>query len=269
MGETEDPAGLQKKLIPLLCEDGIQKDINPFIAMRTWVDFTRKDREEIAWKQLCTSLGKLDAKIPVASQQETAENTPASWFLAHPYGMPPNFTGRQTERAMLTEWLTHDPNHPMLILRALGGFGKSALTWYWLTHDVHTREFINVVFWSFYEGDAGFDHFVVETLQYLGVLNTAQLSQYEQTNLLLNCLRNPGILLILDGFERVLRAYGSMGAAYQGDELQKDDSQDTSRDCINILADGLLRSIGAYGGMLKGKILMTTRQIPHAVEKYG
>ena len=44
MGGTQDPAGLQKKLIPLLCEDGIQKDINPFIAMRTWVDFTRKDR---------------------------------------------------------------------------------------------------------------------------------------------------------------------------------------------------------------------------------
>lgn len=269
MGGTEDPAGLRKKLIPLLCEDGIQKDINPFIAMRTWVDFTRKDREAIAWKQLFTALGKPDAKIPVASPQETAENTPASWFLAHPYGMPPNFTGRQNERAMLTEWLTGDSNHPMLILRALGGFGKSALTWYWLTHDVPARQFIKVVFWSFYEGDASFDNFVKETLQYLGVLNAGQLSQYEQTNLLLNYLRNPGILLILDGFERVLRAYGNMGAAYQGDELQKDDSQDTSRDCINMLADGLLRSIGAYGAMLKGKILMTTRLTPRAVEKQG
>ena len=269
MGGTQDPSGLQKKLIPLLCEGGIQSDINSFIAARTWVDFTRKDRESVAWKQLFTALGKPDAKIPVASQGETAENTPASWFLAHPYGMAPNFTGRQIERAMLTEWLTRDPNHPMLILRALGGFGKSALTWYWLTHDVPARQFIKVVFWSFYEGDASFDNFVRETLQYLGALNAGQLSQYEQTNLLLKYLRNPGILLILDGFERVLRAYGSMGAAYQGDELQQDDSQDASRDCINMLADSLLRSIGAYGGMLQGKILMTTRLTPRAVEKYG
>ena len=58
MGGTQDPAGLRKKLIPLLCEDGIQQDVNPFIAMRTWVDFTRKDREEIAWKQLFDTLGK-------------------------------------------------------------------------------------------------------------------------------------------------------------------------------------------------------------------
>ncbi|HJS17444.1 MAG TPA: toll/interleukin-1 receptor domain-containing protein [Anaerolineales bacterium] len=33
MGGTQDPAGLQKKLIPLLCENGIQKDINDFIGV--------------------------------------------------------------------------------------------------------------------------------------------------------------------------------------------------------------------------------------------
>jgi tetratricopeptide (TPR) repeat protein len=261
----KNPSGSNAKIIPLLIETGIEKKLPEMISIFSWVDFTRKDREAIAWKQLFTALGKPDAKIPVANPQESAENTPASWFLAHPYGMPPNFTGRESERKMLTEWLLNDSQHPMLILRALGGFGKSALAWYWLTHDVPARQFIKVVFWSFYEGDASFDNFVKETLQYFGVLNAGQLSQYDQTNLLLNYLRNPGVLLILDGFERVLRAYGSMGAAYQGDEIQNDDSQDTSRDCINMLADGLLRSVGAYGGMLKGKVLMTTRLTPRAV----
>lgn len=261
----KNPSGSNAKIIPLLIETGIEKKLPEMISIFSWVDFTRKDREAIAWKQLFTALGKPDAKIPVANPQESAENTPASWFLAHPYGMPPNFTGRETERKMLTEWLLNDSQHPMLILRALGGFGKSALAWYWLTHDVPARQFIKVVFWSFYEGDASFDNFVKETLQYFGVLNAGQLSPYDQTNLLLNYLRNPGVLLILDGFERVLRAYGSMGAAYQGDEIQKDDSQDTSRDCVNMLADGLLRSVGAYGGMLKGKVLMTTRLTPRAV----
>jgi hypothetical protein len=64
VGGTKDPAGLQKKLIPLLCEDGIQKDINDFIAMRTWVDFTRKDREDIAWRQLSTLVNLKDLGLP-------------------------------------------------------------------------------------------------------------------------------------------------------------------------------------------------------------
>ena len=35
------------KIIPLLSEAGIEKDIHDFISMRSWVDFTRKDREAI------------------------------------------------------------------------------------------------------------------------------------------------------------------------------------------------------------------------------
>lgn len=266
---TKDPAGIQRKLIPILYETGIEKDVPEFISMRIWVEYYRKDREAIAWKQLFTALGKPDANFPVASHQETAENTPASWFLAHPYGMPPNFTGRKAERTMLTEWLLNDPNHPMLILRALGGFGKSVLTWYWLTHDLNPRQWKKVVFWSFYEGDASFENFLRETLLYLGVLNAEQLNPRQQTEVLLNLLQNPSILLILDGFERVLRAYGSMGAAYQGDEIQNDDSQDTSRDCVNMLADAFLRGIGAFGFLMRSKILMTTRLTPRAVEKHG
>src|SRR5438034_11509184 len=81
--------------------------------------------------------------------------------------MPPNFTGRVAERAMLTRWLDADATHPLLVLRALGGFGKSALAWHWLTHDVAPAAWPRVVWWSFYEGDASFDHFLVETLHYL------------------------------------------------------------------------------------------------------
>jgi hypothetical protein len=47
------------------------------------------------------------------------------------------------------------------VVRALGGFGKSALCWQWLTHDVDPAQFSRVVWWSFYEGDASFDSFTV------------------------------------------------------------------------------------------------------------
>ncbi len=62
-----------------------------------------------------------------------------------------------------------DADHPLLVVRALGGFGKSALAWHWLLHDVDPRRWPRVVWWSFYEGDASFDRFLAETLAYLGV----------------------------------------------------------------------------------------------------
>ncbi len=264
-----DPANKHLRTVPILFE---KCDIPEDIQIFTYVDFLRKDREAIAWKQLFTSLGKPNAPIPGTPIKEPEPKTPKSWFLAHPYGMPPNFTGRREERNMLTGWLNSDKDHPLLIIRALGGFGKSALTWHWLTHDVDAKQFPAVVFWSFYEGDASFENFLKETLKYLGVPNAEQLNPRQQTEILLNLLQRPGLLLILDGFERVLRAYFNMGAAYQGDELQKDkydDVQGNSRDCVNMFADAFLQGIGAFGFMMRSKVLMTTRLTPRAVERHG
>ena len=59
----------------------------------------------------------------------TEKHEPDYWALKHPYPMPPNFIGRIAERAMLTHWLKEDSENRLFILRALGGFGKSALAW--------------------------------------------------------------------------------------------------------------------------------------------
>ena len=102
---------------------------------------------------------------------------------------------------------------------ALGGFGKSALAWHWLLHDVDAARWPRVVWWSFYEPEATFERFLAETLAYLGVDPQRVPGPRQQADALLNLLRQPGTLLILDGFERALRAYSSMMAAYQGDEV--------------------------------------------------
>jgi len=263
-----DPAGKYERTIPILLE---KCDIPEDIQIFTYVDFTRKDREAITWKQLFTALGKPDAPIPGTPIKEPEPEIPKGWLLAHPYPMPPNFTGRRAERNMLTGWLNLDKEHPLLILRALGGFGKSALAWYWLTHDVDAKHYPFVVFWSFYEGDSSFENFLKETLTYLCIPNAEAMNLRQQTEVLLNILQHPGVLLILDGFERTLRAYGSMGAAYQGDELQKEKEgkEDTSRDCINPYADAFLRGIGALGFLMRSKVLMTTRLTPWVVESRG
>jgi len=53
-------------------------------------------------------------------------------YLAHPYPLQENFTGRLKERAMLTEWAGGADSEPLLSLVGMGGLGKSALTWFWL-----------------------------------------------------------------------------------------------------------------------------------------
>ncbi len=189
------------------------------------------------------------------------------WNLAHPYPMPPNFTGRVEERKMLTDWLNKDNENRLFILRALGGFGKSALTWHWLTRDVDSTEWKKVVFWSFYEGDASFEHFIEETLKYLNI--EVPQSKSEQVNTLLKAMGLQKILLIMDGFERVLRAYSSMNAAYQGDEEESPSpagrgARGEGLDCVDINAEAFLKSVCSLPKM-QSKVLMTTRLTPRAV----
>jgi len=262
---TSDPAGLQRRTVPLRLQPC---ELPEFISMLTWVDFTRPDRLDIAWTQLLTALGA--PPLPEAPEEPTR----AEWCLKHPYPMPPNFTGRAAEREMLSQWLEADPAHPLLVLRALGGFGKSALTWHWLLYDVDPARWPRVVWWSFYD-EPNFDSFLQETLAYLGV-DPRNLGPRQQADALLRLLHQPGILLILDGFERALRAYSGMDTAYQGDlplprpglgEGGGWGEGEGQRDCLSPTADHFLRSVACLPGMRK--VLMTTRLRPRALETHG
>src|SRR6185503_16121373 len=258
MGQTRSLGNRDLRIIPLLktpCEKPL------YVGALTHIDFTDSADHDLAWRQLLTALGK--PPEPEAPRQPQ----PDQWFLAHPYPMPPNFTGRVAERAMLDHWLNADAAHPLLSIRALGGFGKSALVWHWLTHDVRPTAWPRVVWWSFYEGDASFDHFLAETLDYLsgGKIDAAQLSAKDAVKTLVQSLHAPGTLLVLDGFERVLRAFGGLDAAYQGDEAKREDSD---RDCISPLAEQFLYNV-ALQPQLRSKVLLTTRLCPRVLEAKG
>jgi tetratricopeptide (TPR) repeat protein len=121
-----------------------------------------------------------------------------------------------------------------------------------------------VLWWSFYEGDASFEHFIEETFKYLK-LEVPQ-GQRAQVDELLKAMQSQKILLIMDGFERALRAYSSMDAAYQGDDEPK--LEDNQFDCVNINAEIFLKSVCSLPNM-KGKVLMTTRLTPRAVKPRG
>jgi tetratricopeptide (TPR) repeat protein len=270
MLQTLDPSNRGFRLIPLV---KTKCDVPLRIGYLTEVNFTDPDLRDLAWRQLLTALGA-PPEAPVAAGPKREE-----WRLAHPYPMPPNFTGRRSERTLLSAWLHGDGQVPLLAVRALGGFGKSALTWHWLLHDVDRTRWPRVVWWSFYESGARFDRFLEEALAYLGVDSTP-LGPRQEVDALLRELRRPGLLLVLDGFERELRALSGGGAAYRGEGeawegLQRPEvfaagevRTGHERDCTNPVAEQFLRGVATLPGV-EGKILMSTRLRPRVLEQHG
>ncbi|MEG3436775.1 tetratricopeptide repeat protein [Pannus brasiliensis CCIBt3594] len=204
------------------------------------------------------------------SRQPDETEILSGWYFAHSYASSGKFTGRMEERQTLTDWLENDPKHPLFILSALGGFGKSALTWEWVNEEVKTREGVwqKVLWWSFYEESANFTNFIRVALAYLSGCQPGNRSPRQQVEDVLALLTRIPALIVMDGFERELRAYGSMNAAYQGDEVGDSPSsalQAEARDCIHPLAEYFLRELSSRRD-LRGKVLMSTRLCPRAVE---
>jgi tetratricopeptide (TPR) repeat protein len=213
--------------------------------------------------------------------------TPPFPYFAHPYPLQANFTGRVRERQMLTEWLTKD-NRPLFAITAIGGMGKSAVTWSWVQRDVldfplpgqpedtweatdacHVSEAQRpegMLWWSFYEQEACFSEFLDQALIYGsgGTVDLAKVtSVHDKVKALLNLLQQCPILIVLDGFERELRAYASVNAAYQGDAVTSDEHRDF-RSCTNPHAANFLRWVAS--GALRGRVLITSRLLPRELE---
>jgi hypothetical protein len=109
---------------------------------------------------------------------------------------------------------------------------------------------------------SGFESFLTETLNHLGV-ETKDRSARQQVNDLLEAMHKTNILIVLDGFERLLRQYGRMDAALQSDDedMKIDPSQ---RDCTSMSPETFLR--GLSDETLRSKVLMTTRLFPRVLE---
>jgi len=224
---------------------------------------------------------------PAPARAEGIIPLPAQPYFALPYPLQQNFTGRTAWRKMLTGWLASD-NRPVFALVAIGGMGKSALTWAWLQRDVlglplpgqapddpeaaaacrvpEAGRPEGVLWWSFYEREAGFEGFLDRALTYAGggKLDLAAIpSAYDKGAALVGLLRQRRLLVVLDGFERELRAYASLSAAYQGDEVTEDKRGDF-RACTDPHAATLLGWLAA--GPLRSRVLVTSRLFPRELD---
>jgi tetratricopeptide (TPR) repeat protein len=180
--------------------------------------------------------------------------------LVHPYPLQANFTGRVSERNELTAWLADD-EHPIYELVAMGGMGKSALSWVWLTRDVIPSKDLKldgVMWWSFYEGESSFAKFIDDALKYVSdqPIDAGQLpTTYDRAQELRHQLQTKRVLFVLDGFERQLRAYASLDAAYKSHDHTEPSVE--ARSCVDPISSRLLRDIAAV--TTRVKVLLTSR----------
>ncbi|MEO6391834.1 MAG: DUF4062 domain-containing protein [Pyrinomonadaceae bacterium] len=161
-------------------------------------------------------------------------------YIAHPYTLLQThaLVGRRAELKLLSDWVSSTDadifRAPILSVVAVGGLGKSALTWKWFS-DIAPQvlpQLAGQMWWSFYESDASFDNFVTRALAYVSGRPLAEVRHIPQPDreakLLAKLDREP-YLIVMDGFERELLAYSRMDAAHLSDE-------DLDRETANSVA---------------------------------
>ena len=228
-----------------------------------------QETEEL--ETLRQSLTNLQTEIANLRKEQLPQQAPAkqeSTFIANvPYGLETELYGRDQELALLDDWFHRDPAHPLLAIVGLGGQGKSALTWQWqkqLQADKLAPPL--VVWWSFYEQDGTMRAMLAELLAHFGEDPTRFSSLRQAVDRLRHHLQHRPALILLDGAERLLRAYSSLGAAYQGDNEGGDwqaagPERRQMRGCIDPAA-GILLTWLAEPGLLQARTLLTSRLFP-------
>lgn len=212
-------------------------------------------------------------------RRELVRPLPPQSCFEHPYPIQENFVGRQTERKCLTEWMSVDDRR-VLCLTAMGGMGKSAVTWAWLQRDVlglplpgSPREPAEVAqrcrlsgderphgvfWWSFYEGEASFSSFLESALYYASggeFRPSAPEADSDKVRALVALLHRNRFLFVLDGFERQLSGYSAMISAYSSDDVS-----DRDRLFADANAKLFFRHFLASPG--ESRILITSRLLP-------
>ena len=193
---------------------------------------------------------------------------PPALYAEPPYIGSHTFVGRVAQIDVLNDWASPADSHSMLMFDAIGGSGKSILTWTWINQHVTAvrHDWAGRFWYSFYERGAIMADFCRRALAYMTGRPVAEFGQMKTPELadrVLHHLRAQPWLVVLDGLERVLVAYHRYDAAQIPDE-QADSPEDQigRRDPCSAIRpedDDLLR---AFAAASPSKIVITSRLIP-------
>lgn len=186
---------------------------------------------ELALELRTQDLGGDAAAASLSARMHRSSPIPASPepYIAHPYTFlhTPDLVGRSEELELLSDWVasprTLHYGASILALVAIGGMGKSVLTWKWF-RDIAPSKLAPLagrMWWSFYDSDGTFENFVTRALCYVSGARESEiqkLSWVDREAMLIRGLNEKPFLIVLDGLERILVAYNRMDAATLSDD---------------------------------------------------
>ncbi len=237
------------------------------------------------------SLSEYRDQYPTVFHYNTPIPTPPETYIAQPYTLlqTKSLVGRQAELNLLTSWVAGtnpDASQARLFcIVAIGGIGKSALTWKWFNEiaQQEMKPLAGRMWWSFCESEASFENFVTRALAYVMGKKLEEVQRIpapERELQLLAVLDREPYLITLDGLERLLIAYSRVNIARLSDEeldqqtgnldaqvtdstengsLFRTVSQHPLRKTVDPRAGSFLRRLA---GVSASRILISTRLYP-------
>lgn len=205
------------------------------------------DSPETLGARIFQSLTELESSAPQPTNKAPLPEPPALYAVPA-YTLTNEFVGRKRELEELDVWATSTDT--VYVVVAIGGMGKSALTWEWTQR---TASFEGRIWYSLYESTASMRIFLRHALAYIKREDPPEgMDAYEMAQELLVMLQARPYLIVLDGFERILAAYHQ-----KSDDL---------RQCVNPKDGDLIRKLVACG---MSKILITSRLMLDALEDHA
>ncbi|MEM8667425.1 MAG: hypothetical protein AAGG48_07920 [Planctomycetota bacterium] len=199
---------------------------------------------------------------------------PPSQYAAQRYLLQaPRLVGRHSELAALDDWLNGPTDTTIRVITQVGGSGKSALSWNWFQSIADRPGVDGSMWWSFYDNErASIRDFLVALFCYLTKKTVEDGQKQQDAHLersVLQLLDSQQIVLVLDGFERVLNFYAGYHAAYlmedRNEDASKKDHTTQARRTTEVRYDRFLQELVT---IRKSRILISSRLIPAAFDVY-
>ena len=203
---------------------------------------------------------------------------PPAFFAKPDYIGRHTFVGRTAQLQVLTDWAKPTESTSILLFEAIGGNGKSMLTWEWTTkHAEEARAghepWAGRFWFSFYEKRAILRDFCLHALHYMTQQPMEDLEKKPMADLrtaLLAQLHARPWLLILDGLERVLVAYHRIDAAeVRDEEIDRPTDKILDRDPCDAIRDEDAELLRALAAAKPSKILISSRLKPRKLLEFS
>lgn len=200
--------------------------------------------------------------------------TPPAFYAEPDYIGSHKFVGRVRELEELTDWANPADPTNLLLFEAIGGNGKSILTWEWTkNHALAARPadkpWAGRFWYSFYERGAIMADFCQRALAYMTGRPLEEFAKKKTVELkdeLLAQLHARPWLLILDGLERILVAYHRIDAAeVRDEEANTPTDKIVNRNPCDAIRDEDNDFLRALAAAAPSKLLVSSRLTPRVL----